>query len=738
MAEMNGDKLLPKVMETVRASTSLAAQDVEFYRSIDSNISEDLDQSLKSMSSLLNTILVSIDENNGGDGIDGDKEKLGEVCKEFSNVMDVLFEKSDRFLDVLSRKTNTGAGSGLQYLDDTASSDTQPGKRIPKPQLNFKNPVDNSESHPFKPLLTSKPHALVPLNKSLTLVPETENVPQHYQQPYEYEILNQEYNHKILNIEEPIESKPWNETSAKWVDSKENLNKMISELKKVSEIAVDLEHHDYRSYYGIVCLMQISTRDQDYLVDTIALRDDLQVLNEVFTNPQITKIFHGAFMDIIWLQRDLGLYIVSLFDTFHASKALGLPKHNLAFLLEKYANFKTSKKYQLADWRVRPLSKAMNAYARADTHFLLNIFDQMRNRLIESNKLAGVLNESRNVAIRRFEYSSFRPKIMTPTIYTPIEKEYPWRTMMYQYNIPVEKESLLKELYDWRDMIARRDDESPRYVMPNQLIVSLVAYTPIDPIGVVSVSNIVSDHLRRNSKVIANLIKKKLEDIKLGEVRVINSRMAQTTSEINQDKAQILSLRQIENICGTFDQIAKVLDDLKVECENVIPSIILGNITISNEKTVEYQGESEHQVQEAEIKDRLMSYIGASNNASNQTFELTLESKVQDKILENKPEETISRLENPANPDIEENMDDIIVLKKRHNTDQKPKKTESPEHIKEAVDYSKLKVMDDKNGLKNNKGKKRKFDPYAAKNEGPQAANKRRNVARGKKISFKK
>ena len=70
--------------------------------------------------------------------------------------------------------------------------------------------------------------------------------------------------------------------------------------------------------------MQISNREQDWIIDTLALRDDLTVLNEVFANPNIVKVFHGAFMDILWLQRDLGLYVVSLFDTFHASRALGL------------------------------------------------------------------------------------------------------------------------------------------------------------------------------------------------------------------------------------------------------------------------------------------------------------------------------------------------------------------------------------------------------------------------------
>ena len=58
-------------------------------------------------------------------------------------------------------------------------------------------------------------------------------------------------------------------------------------------------------------------------------------------------------MDIIWLQRDLGLYVVGLFDTFHASKALGYPKKSLAALLARHANFDAAKQYQMADWRLR-------------------------------------------------------------------------------------------------------------------------------------------------------------------------------------------------------------------------------------------------------------------------------------------------------------------------------------------------------------------------------------------------
>ena len=58
-------------------------------------------------------------------------------------------------------------------------------------------------------------------------------------------------------------------------------------------------------------------------------------------------------MDIVWLQRDLGIYVVGLFDTYHAARTLGYEGGSLAFLLQKFINFAAQKQYQMADWRVR-------------------------------------------------------------------------------------------------------------------------------------------------------------------------------------------------------------------------------------------------------------------------------------------------------------------------------------------------------------------------------------------------
>ena len=65
---------------------------------------------------------------------------------------------------------------------------------------------------------------------------------------------------------------------------------MLTKLKNATEIAVDLEHHSYRSYSGFLCLLQLSDRIEDWIVDLLALREEVEALNEVFTDPNIVKV----------------------------------------------------------------------------------------------------------------------------------------------------------------------------------------------------------------------------------------------------------------------------------------------------------------------------------------------------------------------------------------------------------------------------------------------------------------
>lgn len=112
-----------------------------------------------------------------------------------------------------------------------------------------------------------------------------------YKHPYESEMNNSRYPTMVHIRADPIPYTPYEGTAATMVDTYEGLLAMLEELKLAREIAVDLEHHDEHSYIGLVSLMQISTRDKDWIVDTLKpWRQKLQLLNEVFADPTILKV----------------------------------------------------------------------------------------------------------------------------------------------------------------------------------------------------------------------------------------------------------------------------------------------------------------------------------------------------------------------------------------------------------------------------------------------------------------
>lgn len=113
-------------------------------------------------------------------------------------------------------------------------------------------------------------------------------------------------------------------------------------------------------------------------------------------------MFHGADSDILWLQRDLSLYVVNMFDTYFAAKQLEYSGLSLAYLLNRFCSFIPNKKFQLADWRIRPLPDELKTYAREDTHYLIYIYQKLRNELLErangrDNLLKAVMDNSTNL-----------------------------------------------------------------------------------------------------------------------------------------------------------------------------------------------------------------------------------------------------------------------------------------------------------------------------------------------------
>lgn len=355
-------------------------------------------------------------------------------------------------------------------------------KHLVKPQLTFDNVPTNDETGGFRPLLVKKPHAKIPLEECLKTFNDSKGREQ-YPHPYQTEIESYEYPQAVYEHAEPQQYPPFEDTTATFVDTPEALADMLAELANAKEVAIDLEHHDNRSYIGMVSLMQISTRDKDWIVDTLKpWRRKLECLNEVFADPGILKVLHGSYMDVIWLQRDLGLYLVGLFDTYHAARSLGYPGASLAYLLERHVNFKAQKQYQMADWRTRPLSKELFDYARADTHFLLYVYDKMRNELVEKsdfsdpekNKVRDVQEKSKEYALQRYEHPVYDSELgLGPVGWYKLISRSPVTFTPQQF-------SVFKAVHRWRDNLSRKEDESPFFIMPNHAVFTIARMMPVD------------------------------------------------------------------------------------------------------------------------------------------------------------------------------------------------------------------------------------------------------------------
>ncbi|KAH8077042.1 hypothetical protein BXZ70DRAFT_1013066 [Cristinia sonorae] len=506
------------VLKATKNAAALPA-DTAFYASLDKELSQELDASSSRVLSLTNKLLRLVETADSG-AARGRKrarlESVEDVQDRFRSLvvdsLDLLLERTDTRLDEvrgLLKPPAIAVTPGLNQPQKSTKHPVIPGRLDPalqnashllKPQRLFKRTVDNSNYSTWQPSLKHKYNAQVPLGYRMTDADAEEGmvISSH---PYQYEINHISYPPSLFRYTEPIPPKPFEETPFVWVDTPKAFSSLLDKLRTVSEIAIDLEHHSYRTYSGFLCLMQISTRECDYIVDTLALREELEELNEVFTDPKIVKVLHGAESDIVWLQQDFNLYIVNLFDTYHASKVLAFPRHSLATLLEMYCDFTPDKRYQLADWRIRPLPQEMLDYARSDTHYLLYIYDNLRNALLDrsgsrsntppdaspsdalphATLLREVLSRSRDTSLRVYEKEVYDAeggsglagwdqlaKKWNKAFLSPTDAEGTQRLEVY------------KALHSWRDRVARLEDESTRYVLPNHSLFSLAEKPPSD------------------------------------------------------------------------------------------------------------------------------------------------------------------------------------------------------------------------------------------------------------------
>ncbi len=247
------------------------------------------------------------------------------------------------------------------------------------------------------------------------------------------------------------------------ITTEEELDRLLSDLLACSAVAVDTESNSLYAYYEQVCLIQLSTRQADYVVDPMA-GFDLSPLGQLFADPSVQKVFHAAEQDVGWLKRDFGFRFANLFDTMGAARILGWPRVGLADVLWETFGVRTDKRYQRYNWGKRPLSPEALAYARLDTHYLL----PLRDLQLEALERMGRTEEAMEL---------FSGLTRVPAAGQPFGPDGFWRMKGVQELAP-EELAVLWELYLWRDRVASERNLPPFRVVRDQVLLALARAQP--------------------------------------------------------------------------------------------------------------------------------------------------------------------------------------------------------------------------------------------------------------------
>ena len=247
------------------------------------------------------------------------------------------------------------------------------------------------------------------------------------------------------------------------IEDRRDFSIFLQEVEKSTHVAVDTESNSFHAYFNRICLIQVSTSEQDYVIDPLSV-GDIQDFGKVLSNPDVEKILHAAPNDIAGLKRDFNFEVRNVFDTSIAAKILGYKHLGLASILLEYFGISLNKKWQRYDWGKRPLKEEQIEYARFDTHFLIPLRHLLVSEL-EEKQLLGPAGEA-------FE------KLCTQQV---VKKNFRPGDFLHIYgaqSLDVAGKRILKALYLFREKEARRRDRAPFRILTNETLISIAIQRP--------------------------------------------------------------------------------------------------------------------------------------------------------------------------------------------------------------------------------------------------------------------
>lgn len=267
-------------------------------------------------------------------------------------------------------------------------------------------------------------------------------------------------------------------TAAEW-------QRCLLALQKEPRLAIDLEANSMFAYREQVCLIQISTATDDFIIDPTEVLD-LTGLDVILADPAVEKVFHAAEYDLILLKREYGWELNNLFDTMWAGRILGYRRYGLASMIEELYGIKLDKRYQKSNWCKRPLMPAQLQYAQLDTHYLLRLRDDLAKQLEKAN----CLDEARET-FRQQSHVKLTEQKFDPNGFWSIHGAR---------ELKRRQQAILKELYIYRDKAARSRNQPLFKIFGDRTLLEIARRTPHNEQQLQSIHGMTPGQIRRHGR----------------------------------------------------------------------------------------------------------------------------------------------------------------------------------------------------------------------------------------------
>jgi ribonuclease D len=242
------------------------------------------------------------------------------------------------------------------------------------------------------------------------------------------------------------------------------LAEFCARQKGVEFITVDTEFMRERTYWPVLCLVQVAGPAEAVAIDALAPGIELAPLLTLLNDPAILKVFHAARQDLEIFFHLSGAVPLPLFDTQIAAMVCGFgDSASYETLVRKLAGAPLDKASRFTDWSHRPLTSRQIEYALGDVVHLRTVYERLQQRLARNDRTSWFAEEM--------------AALTDETLYR-VEPEVAWHRFRLRGRADSKFLAVLRSLAAWREAAAQQRDLPRGRIIKDEAVLEIAAHVP--------------------------------------------------------------------------------------------------------------------------------------------------------------------------------------------------------------------------------------------------------------------